>query len=76
MPIYEYKCDGCGKAYEQIRRMRDADNDLECPDCQSSSVKRQLSSFATHSGGASQSAPAGNCGMGACGGGGCAFNNN
>ena len=76
MPIYEYKCDGCGKGYEQIRRMSEADSNLECPECRSSSVTRQLSSFATHSSGNSQSAPVGNCGMGACGGGGCAFNNN
>jgi putative FmdB family regulatory protein len=76
MPIYEYKCDSCGKGYEQIRRMSDADNNLECPDCRSTSVKRQLSSFATHSGAASQSIPAGNCGMGACAGGRCAFNDN
>lgn len=75
MPIYEYKCDACGKSHEQIRRMTDADNNVECPECRSSSVTRQLSSFATHSA-ASQSAAAPTCGMGACGGGRCAFNDN
>jgi putative FmdB family regulatory protein len=76
MPIYEYKCEGCGKDYEQIRRMSEADSNLECPECQSRSVKRQLSSFAAHSGGsAPQAVPAGGCGMGACGRGGCSFNN-
>jgi putative FmdB family regulatory protein len=76
MPIYEYKCDGCGKGYEQIRRMSEADSNLQCPDCQSSKVKRQLSSFAAHSGGSTARAmPAGGCGMGACGGGRCSFNN-
>jgi putative FmdB family regulatory protein len=76
MPIYEYKCEGCGKEYEQMRRMADADNSLECPDCRSSSVTRQLSSFAAHSGSSSKAVQPGNCGMGACGGGQCAFNNN
>jgi putative FmdB family regulatory protein len=78
MPIYEYKCEGCGKHYEQIRRMTEADSNLECPDCRSSSVKRQLSSFAAHSGGGPQpGAPTGGgCGMGACGSGRCAFGNN
>jgi putative FmdB family regulatory protein len=79
MPIYEYKCEGCGKNYEQIRRMSDADSNLECPECQSREVKRQLSSFAAHSGGTPQrSGPmgGGGCGMGACGSGGCQFGNN
>lgn len=77
MPIYEYKCAGCGKSYEQMRRMSDADSDLECPECSSSDVKRQLSSFATHSGSSTRNeAPMGGCGMGQCGSGACAFNNN
>ena len=53
MPIYEYKCDECGSEYEQIRRMSDADRDLECPSCKSHEVKRQLSSFATSGGSSS-----------------------
>lgn len=78
MPIYEYKCESCGKHYEQIRRMADADSGLECPGCQSASVQRQLSSFATTSGNGGNAAPMGGgpCGMGACGAGGCGFNNN
>jgi putative FmdB family regulatory protein len=67
MPIYEYKCDECGNNYEQIRRMSDADSNLECPKCRSERVRRQLSSFATASGGAGMSAdtPCGKpCGTG------------
>ena len=78
MPIYEYKCEACGGSYEQIRRMADADHDLECPSCKSQEVNRALSSFATTSG-TPDRAPArsgGGCGMGACGTGGCAFGNN
>jgi putative FmdB family regulatory protein len=73
MPIYEYKCDNCGNHYEQIRRMADADSALECPDCRSERVKRQLSSFATTSGGTSMAAAESPCGRPACGGGRCAF---
>ena len=79
MPIYEYKCEGCGGHYEQIRKMSDADSNLECPECRSREVKRQLSSFAAHSGsGPQRNAPmgGGGCGMGACGSGGCGFQNN
>ena len=53
MPIYEYRCQTCGKVYEQIRRFTEADRDLECPDCKSKRVERLISGFA----------------MGGCGGG-------
>ncbi len=46
MPLYEYRCQKCGKTFEVLRRMRDIDNDLECPDCQSQEVERLLSAFA------------------------------
>ena len=46
MPMYEYRCQDCGKLYEQLRRMSDADRDLECPHCASAKVERQLSCFA------------------------------
>jgi len=46
MPLYEYRCEDCGAAYEQLRRMSEADQDLECPECHSKHVERQISSFA------------------------------
>lgn len=45
--MYEYRCCGCGKKFEMLRRMSDADRDLECPECRSDKVERQLSTFAT-----------------------------
>jgi len=45
--MYEYRCNTCGKRFEMLRRMHDADRDLNCPDCQSDEVERQFSSFAT-----------------------------
>lgn len=65
MPIYEYQCSDCGNHYEQIRRMSEADTNLECPKCRSNRVRRQLSSFATSSG--PSSLPANPCGKPACG---------
>jgi putative FmdB family regulatory protein len=47
MPIYEYRCETCGKVFEKLRRFSDADSDLECPDCKSDRVARLISSFAT-----------------------------
>jgi putative FmdB family regulatory protein len=46
MPLYEYQCRGCGKTFEMLRRMKDADAELECPDCHSNKVERQYSTFA------------------------------
>ncbi len=46
MPMYEYRCRECGKRYEMLRRMSDADRDLKCPDCESEKVERLLSTFA------------------------------
>ena len=57
MPIYEYRCQSCGKVYEQIRRASEADRDLECPECQSKRIERLISSFA--SGGCSRTSGGG-----------------
>jgi putative FmdB family regulatory protein len=46
MPMYEYGCRKCGKSFEMLRRMQDADRDLECPECRSEEVERLLSTFA------------------------------
>jgi putative FmdB family regulatory protein len=46
MPIYEYHCEGCGYAFEMLRRMADADSELQCPKCHSTCIERQFSSFA------------------------------
>ena len=38
MPLYEYLCRSCGKGFEMLRRMKDADTALECPNCHSNKV--------------------------------------
>ena len=47
MPMYEYRCADCGNLYEELRRMSDADRDLQCPKCGSQGVERLISAFAT-----------------------------
>lgn len=62
MPIYEYRCEDCGRVFEMLRRISDADSDLKCPSCDSEEVVRQLSCFATSagpSGGAASCGPSG-----------------
>lgn len=57
MPMYEYRCNTCAKSFEQLRRMRDSDEDVRCPTCESDKVERLLSGFATSSGGGGGCAP-------------------
>lgn len=47
MPMYEYQCRQCGEQYEELRRIQDADRDLQCPFCGAEDVERLLSAFAT-----------------------------
>lgn len=47
MPLYEYHCRKCGQNFELLRRMQDADRNLECPRCRSRRVERQFSTFAS-----------------------------
>jgi len=44
MPIYEYRCSGCGSRFELLRRVSKASEDAECPRCHSS-AERILSTF-------------------------------
>ncbi len=47
MPIYEYRCEECGRLFEQLRRFGDADKDLKCPRCESDKIEHLLSAFST-----------------------------
>ena len=44
MPIFEYRCQQCGRQFEQI--VWKADAQPECPGCGTSRVNRLVSSFA------------------------------
>jgi putative FmdB family regulatory protein len=56
MPLYEYHCPKCGRTFELLRRMQDADDELKCPHCGSKKTERQFSTFS-----------AGGCGSGGSG---------
>ena len=66
MPIYEYRCAGCGKEFE--RYVATAGGAATCPGCGSASVKRTLSLFAMKSDGpvASSMSSGGGCCGGGC----------
>lgn len=64
MPIYEYACQDCGQQFELLVR---SDTRLECPQCHSTQLDKQLSVFATGQGGgdplpAMAAGPCGSCG--------------
>lgn len=58
MPIYEFKCQECGKQVEKI--MRQADTTIPCPEC-GGTAQRSVSVFAAgqDSGGGCMAPPGG-----------------
>lgn len=73
MPIYEFTCGKCNKAFEQLVRTMSGAVKAECPHCGSGEAEKKLSVMSVV-GSAGQSAPApmgGGCGRcqepGGCG---------
>lgn len=74
MPLYEYRCEGCGNKFEKLVRGGAA---VACPTCGSAELEQQYSTFSAKMGGSSASPqpcapmPSGGCGMcgvpGSCG---------
>jgi putative FmdB family regulatory protein len=45
MPIYEYLCSDCGKRFEILRSIKEADLPIRCKICQSNHTTRAVSVF-------------------------------
>lgn len=71
MPLYEYKCDKCGTAFEELVAAEKKDDKLACPNCGSTETKRQFSSFAI--GGSKQSGSLPSCAPSSCSTGTCPY---
>ena len=41
MPIYAFRCEACGHAFDRLQKLSDADP-AECPECGKPAVKRQV----------------------------------
>jgi putative FmdB family regulatory protein len=39
LPMYEYKCNDCGKTATKLRKMDDRDQPIECGDCGGKSIR-------------------------------------
>lgn len=61
MPIYEYKCENCGKKFEKLIY---SDEKIECPKCGSEKVKKLISLFMTS--GISSGSSCSSCSGGSC----------
>jgi putative FmdB family regulatory protein len=53
MPLYEYRCHGCGERFEVLQRLGASGDELLCPRCGGERPERVLSTFAA--GGARES---------------------
>ena len=67
MPVYEYRCRGCGGDFEKY--VHTSATAVACPACASDNVMKKLSVFGLRSDGAFASMPMGGGGGGCCGGG-------
>jgi putative FmdB family regulatory protein len=75
MPIYEYTCLGCGKAFQELIMSRAEAENVKCPHCESGKVEKALSSFAVGAGSSGGDLPcdSGECETPTCAGGTCPF---
>jgi len=68
MPMYEYKCDSCGNAFERYSAGKGGDDASGvCPKCGKATVKKVFSTFAStccSSSGSVSSSSSGGCGGG------------
>lgn len=62
MPLYEYRCDACGRAFEELRPSSEADAAIECPACASRRTSRTLSTFASATGSSGSAKGGSGCG--------------
>jgi putative FmdB family regulatory protein len=80
MPIFEYKCNDCGKKFDILHKSSTNLEEVICPDCQSKNSKKLLSSFSASVGSSGFDTPScatGNCGVpsyGGCANGMCGLN--
>lgn len=45
MPVYEFKCEDCGKTFDLLMKTGDYERVQQCPHCEGSKVKKIFSTF-------------------------------
>lgn len=51
MPIYEFKCQSCGRRFEKLCSIGESGEGLACPQCGTIGPRRVMSGFAAKSSG-------------------------
>lgn len=64
MPIYEYKCNSCGKDFEKLIFSSSASKNIECEYCGSEDVEKKISNVSSFGNSDSFSSSFGGCGSG------------
>lgn len=70
MPMYEYRCEECGKEFEKLVRFSEADLSQACPNCGAKRTYKKISASASFGysssvgGGGGSLSYGGNCGSG------------
>jgi putative FmdB family regulatory protein len=61
MPIYEFRCEGCGHQFSLLLPMSQSNAECACPRCHAPGARRLISSFAAlgSSGGGAECGPIG-----------------
>lgn len=49
MPIYEFECTTCAHTFEKLFLSMSKEQEIHCPECQSSEVRKKISLFAAGS---------------------------
>lgn len=58
MPLYEYVCQECGERFERLVRASADPQTIHCPRCESDTITRAFSTFATAGVRGGETAPA------------------
>ncbi|MBN2327532.1 MAG: zinc ribbon domain-containing protein [Candidatus Omnitrophica bacterium] len=61
MPIFEYACRDCGQNFEEL--VFSQQDQVHCPQCDSASVQKQLSTFGVGALDVHPACPGGACGL-------------
>jgi len=63
MPVFEYKCSGCGNKFDVYHKSSGNMEEVVCPKCNSKESKKLFSTFAASVG---SSSPSEGCSSGSC----------
>lgn len=67
MPIFEYKCNDCGKKFDILHKSSTNLEEVICPECQSKNSQKLLSTFSASMGSSSSFDSGSSCSDGSCG---------